>query len=429
MIEVSRDALDRPHVGVDARDVSVQSREAAVLDEARHEERHQRQEQGRDQRPRGEHLLTSESSGLDRRRDEIERGDVAVRGCGHRQIQGAARLGHLGQVALGARRPRRIRDRYAEVEKGRGGGAVARHPDRVAGAPPRAGEAAPRLREQGRVIGGGEAPAEHDHRVVQQEQLGRVADTVEPHHALTAIHIDQREQIVRGHRDRHRPQLRFVGQTQRGINQPAVGGGDQHAPALDWHGVGFGIRWQGNEIERGVVGRNRQMALELELHHVLRRAGHRRELDRLHGDGRAGETDRDRSRGERPRVELGAQRRGRIFGFDRERLDTIALDRGDAEPVAEHDDREADGRELRDVKFHQVRVTPLTDRRERVNGAPTTPERPPTADRRRCASGRSPSAGRSRDRPRCPPPRRETSWSRRRDSCRRISRARSDRAR
>ena len=152
---------------------------------------------------------------------------------------------------------------------------------------------------------------------------------------------------MRGHRDRHRAQLRFFGEAQRGVDQPAVGRGDQDALALA-RPLDVGVGRQRDEVERGVVGRDRQVTLELEPHHVLRSAGDGRQLDRLHGDGRAHEPDRHRARAQRSRVELRAQRGAGIFRVDGERLHPIALDRRDAEPVTEHHDGEPERREFRD---------------------------------------------------------------------------------
>src|SRR6516164_3948369 len=131
------------------------------------------------------------------------------------------------------------------------------------------------------------------------------------------------------------------------------------------------------------------MALELEPHHVLRHAADRREIDRLHRDGRAREADRDRSRRERPRVELRAQGGAGILRVDRECLYTITLDRGDAKTVPQHDDRKAERCELRGGYFHQGRLSPLTDHGKSVNGLLTIPKRPPPGGWHRCASGRS----------------------------------------
>jgi len=189
---------------------------------------------------------------------------------------------------------------------------------------------------------------------VEQQQVGGVTGAVQPRDALAAVGLDERNQLVRGHRDRHGPELRLLGEAQRGVDDATIGGDDQHALAFARGTFGLGFRRQRDEVERRIVRRDRQVPFELELYHLARLAGHGRQLDGLDGDRRAREADRHLPCGETPSVELRAQRGPWVLGVDGECFLPIALNRRDAEPVAEHDDREPER-----GKFHHGRVTPL----------------------------------------------------------------------
>ena len=94
------------------------------------------------------------------------------------------------------------------------------------------------------------------------------------------------------------------------------------------------------------------MPLELEPHHVPRVAGDRGQLDRLHGDGRARETDGRGARPDLPRVELGPKSRRRLLGLDHEAVEPPTRDPGGNEPVTEEEQGEA-----YPVQQHRVRVS------------------------------------------------------------------------
>ena len=175
---------------------------------------------------------------------------------------------------------------------------------------------------------------------------------------------------MRGHRDRYGPELRFLGEPQGHVDDATIGRDDQHALAFGHRALGLllGLDRQRHEVERGVFGRDRQVALELELHHLVRGAGHRRQLDGLHGDRRAREADRHRAGRETSSIELRAQRHRGILGVDGERLVPITLGRRDGEPVAEHDDREPQRREIDSWELHRRSLPPLTGSWEKSTG-------------------------------------------------------------
>ena len=283
-LELARHPLDHAHLRIDPGDLRVEPGETAAFPVTRKEQCDQRQQNGRRQDPAREHLLACQAARLERRRDEVERADAPSRGRRHGQLGRATRLGDLGQVAPRLRRPGRIGNRDAQVEQRGGGGAIARHPDRVALAPACAGEAPPGFRDERRVIGGGEAPAPHEGRALQEQEVDRVACAVQPRDALAAVGLDEGDHLVRGDRDRHRPELRLLGEAQRGFDHAAIGGGDQHTLAFGRRAVGLGLRRQRDEVERRIVRGDRQVPFELELHHLARLSGHGRQLDGLDGD-------------------------------------------------------------------------------------------------------------------------------------------------
>ena len=91
-------------------------------------------------------------------------------------------------------------------------------------------------------------------------------------------------------------------EAERGIDHAAIGRDDEDALACGYGRlVSDGLRWQRDEVERRILGGERQMALELEAHHLARIAGDRWQLDLFHRHGAAGQGQRRRARARRLR--------------------------------------------------------------------------------------------------------------------------------
>ena len=85
---------------------------------------------------------------------------------------------------------------------------------------------------------------------MEQQQVGGVAGAVQPRDALAAVGLDEPDQLVRGHRDRRGPELRLLGEAQRGVDDATIGGDDQYALAFAHRTFGLGFRRQGDEVEQ-----------------------------------------------------------------------------------------------------------------------------------------------------------------------------------
>ena len=100
---------------------------------------------------------------------------------------------------------------------------------------------------------------------------------------------------------------------------------------------GLRLGRQLDEVEGRIVGGEGEIAVEIEPDHLAQIAADARQVDGLHEDRAAGQTERDRAGGELALAQLLAQRRRRILGVDAEGFHPLAVDRGDGQAVAEHD--------------------------------------------------------------------------------------------
>ena len=168
-----------------------------------------------------------------------------------------------------------------------------------------------------------------------------VADAVEPHDVAALVPGHQDDEVVRGDGERDRTQARFLDQPQGALDHLAVGRGDEHAPGAAGCGRAGRLRGERHEIERRVVARERQVTLELELHHVPQLAADVGQLDGLHGDRRARQTDGDGADREASLVDLGAEGGCGLLGVDGERLEPCAVHHARNETIPEEDERKA----------------------------------------------------------------------------------------
>jgi hypothetical protein len=142
---------------------------------------------------------------------------------------------------------------------------------------------------------------------------------VEPGHALLTVGGDERHQVVGGHRDRHRPELRLLADTQRDVDDAAVGGGDQHAPAFARRAVGLSLSGNGTKSKAASsAGIGRWRSSSNFTISCVSPAIDGSSIGLTVATAERAETDRDLSHDELARVELGAQRRARILRVDRE---------------------------------------------------------------------------------------------------------------
>ncbi len=180
---------------------------------------------------------------------------------------------------------------------------------------------------------------------------------------LVAGRLDEREEIVGRHRDRDWSQLRLLGEAQGRVHHAPVRRGDEHAFRLARRLTDLAVRRQREEVERRVVRREGQVAVELKPDHLPQLTHDRREVDWLDSHNRAGQADRDAPGREPARVQLRTERRGRGLGLDDERIHSILLDDRPTEPVAEKDDGEPHWSEshrykvLREI-YHEIRQFP-----------------------------------------------------------------------
>src|SRR5439155_26671709 len=101
----------------------------------------------------------------------------------------------------------------------------------------------------------------------------------------------------------------------------------------------------------GVLGGERQVALQLEADHLAHVAGHRRQVDGLDRHHAAGQREEGVARRQPARFQLGAQGVRRVLGLDDERLDARAAQGGDREAVTEQDDREPERLEVHSISL------------------------------------------------------------------------------
>ena len=240
-----------------------------------------------------ERLRAREAPRANGRGQQLERSYAAAGSDGERQLQRPAMLGgEAVELLRRARRPGGLRHRRAELGQRTGAGRlrrgdVARDPHGIAAAPAKREQRALDLFGHERVVGAGQASAQHQRVADHQQQVGGAPRAMHPRHVGAARHARQRWQIVRRDRERQRPQPRLFGQAKRSFDHAPVGGGDQHTLLRARGPVGGGLAGQQREVVRRVVRRERQMPLELEADHLPDVAGHGRELDRLDGDGAA----------------------------------------------------------------------------------------------------------------------------------------------
>ena len=314
-----------------------------MLAVARNQKRGDRHDDGRGEHPHRDPLRAGEPSRAQGRRNQVQRADAAAGRDGDRELARATRLlGDRGQPSLGARRVRRARDRRAQWGEGVRDrlGVVTGDPDRVARPPAGDGEASASLSGELRLVRRRHVAAQDERVAVQEQQVRGVAAPVDPRDALAADRLDEREEIVGRHRDGDGSELRLLGEPDGRLHYAPVRRGDEDALRLARRLSRLAVRRQREEVERRIVRRKGQVPVELEPDHLPHLADNRREVDRFDGHRRAGQAEGNAPRGEPPRVQLRAERLGRVLGLDDERIHAGLLDGGPAEPVAQEDDGE-----------------------------------------------------------------------------------------
>ncbi len=164
------------------------------------------------------------------------------------------------------------------------GSVVPGDPDRLAVRPVEQAESGADL--DGQLVGilGGDSATQLESPLVEADQVGRATCPVRPHGAPCPRPAAQEvRQVVARRRHGTRLEARLLEQSQRALDRPAFACCDQHAQRA------LRLARQGDEIKADVLGRERDVALQLEGHHLRELGATRwRQLQRLHGDsGRA----------------------------------------------------------------------------------------------------------------------------------------------